>query len=280
MSKSNFSSKQSFHHSISNLSCQKENQKPTQFLCSKCHTSSISSISIKKEKESKKYNINILCKNLHQEEIPLSEFDMFDKKNYQKECQICKRKLEIKSIFYCYKCKKYFCLDCQCEHYKRERELVTSYYGLLENRCNFHDNKIKEYYCKDCTKYLCLDCLKTHSNEHKNVINLREKFFKYQKIMETEIGEENNLVTKYNDILNSVRKIITKNIEQKRKLLELKKSIFNSYINNNMNYFNIKNIDYAKGQINNILMFNQNKIKQLYEICKKDYIDIANNKKQ
>ena len=280
MSKSNSSSKQYFHCSNSNLSIQKENQKHSQFLCSKCHTSSISSISIKKEKESNIYNINILCKNKHQEEIPLSIFDMFNNQNYQKECQICKQKFEIKNIFYCYKCKIFFCFNCQCEHYKNDKKIVTCYYRLLENRCNLHDNKIKEYYCKDCTKYLCPDCLKTHSNEHKNLINLKEKFFKYQKIIKNEIDEEKNLVTKYNDILNSVRKIITKNIEQKRKLLELKKSILNSYINNNMNYFNIKNIDYAKGQINNILMFNQNKIKQLYEICKKDYIDIANNKKQ
>ena len=279
MSKSNFSSKQSFYHSISNLSCQKENQKPTQFLCSKCHTSSISSISIKKEKESKKYNINILCKNLHQEEIPLSEFDMFDKKNYQKECQICKRKLEIKSIFYCYKCKKYFCLNCKCEHFQKNANLFTTYFGLLENRCTLHDNKINQYYCKDCTKYLCKECFKDHFKEHKSIINLMEKFNKYVQLITNEISNEKNLVTKYNEILNSVRKIITKNIEQKRKALEIKKSILNSYISNNMNYFNIKNMDYAKENLNNNLLPNQNIIKKLYHICKKDYNDAVNNKK-
>ena len=92
-----------------------------------------------------------------------------------------------------------------------------------------------------------------------------------------EIANEKNLVIKYNEILNSVRKIITKNIEQKRKALEIKKSILNSYISNNMNYFNIKNIDYAKEHLNNNLLPNQNKIKKLYDICKKDYIDTVNN---
>ena len=104
-----------------------------------------------------------------------------------------------------------------------------------------------------------------------------EKFNKYVQLITNEISNEKNLVTKYNEILNSVRKIITKNIEQKRKALEIKKSILNSYISNNMNYFNIKNIDYAKEHLNNNLLPNQNKIKKLYDICKKDYIDTVNN---
>jgi hypothetical protein len=278
MSSPNSSSEKSFNSSNSYINNQKENLNSSLFLCPKCQTA-ITSISVKREKVSKNFNINILCKNNHREEMPLSKFNMLNQKTDSKECENCKKKSTIKNIYYCHKCKKYFCLNCKCEHFEKNANLFTNYFGLLENRCTLHDNKINQYYCKDCAKYLCKDCFKDHLKEHKNIINLMEKFNKYVQLITNEIANEKNLMIKYNEILNSVRKIITKNIEQKRKALEIKKSILNSYISNNMNYFNIKNMDYAKENLNNNLLPNQNKIKKLYDICKKDYIDAVNNKK-
>ncbi len=50
-----------------------------------------------------------------------------------------------------------------------------------------------------------------------------ETFDNYQKLMKNDIQSEKNLVIRYNKILNSVREIITKNIEQKKLVLDIKK---------------------------------------------------------
>ena len=46
-------------------------------------------------------------------------------------------------------------------------------------------------------------------------------------------------------------------------MLEIKKNILNSYMNNNMNYFNISNIDFAKSRQDSI---ENDKIKELIEL--------------
>ena len=257
---------------------QQENQNSSQIFCSKCKTLSLSSIKIQRQKESKKFNLNITCKNNHSEEFPLDKFDIFNKKMFRKECEKCKQKVGIKNIYYCFKCKKYYCSECQCEHYKEDKKYVSNYYGLLENRCSLHNNKIQEYFCKSCFQYLCKECLKNHNKNHKDIVSLMEKFDYYQRLMKNEIVNEKNLVIKYNEILNSVRKIIITNIQQKKMVLDIKKSILNSYINNNMNYFNIINIDFAKNELNNYIKYDQSKIKKLYDLCKKNYMNLANDK--
>ena len=273
MSKSNSLSKES-----SNSSFQKENPNSSKVCCSKCHTLSLSSITIKRQPESKGFNISITCENNHSEETPLKKFDSFNHKISKKECQHCNQKISIKEIFFCFKCKKYYCFNCKCDHYMKGKENISHYYGLLENRCPLHGNKIKEFYCKQCVKYLCKDCLKSHNKSHNNVVNLMEKFDNYQRLLKNEINNEKNLLIRYNKILNAVREIMTKNIEQKKYVLELKKRILNSYINNNMNYFNNKNIDFAKNQLNDNVTYDQTKVKKLYDFCKKNYMNPTNNK--
>ena len=89
------------------------------------------SIQIQRQQETKKFNLNITCKNNHSEEIPLSKFDILYKKMFKKECEKCKQKIRIKNIYHCFKCKKYYCFQCQCENYKDGKKYVSKYYGLL-----------------------------------------------------------------------------------------------------------------------------------------------------
>ena len=240
-------------------------------LCPQCRTKSLSSITLNKKKESNNYNIKIICKNNHKEEMPLNKFSFYNYRNFKKECFICKNKYEIKKINFCFKCKNYLCKECHCEHcQEKEDDCISNYYGLLENRCASH-NKLQEFYCLTCDKYLCKSCLKNHTQSHRNnIINLMQKFNKYEKIIKDEIFKEKNLVMKYNEILNSVRKIIIKNIQRKRMILNMKKSILYSYLNNNANYFNITNIDFAKN-LNNDSLFDKNRLKNLYELLLKKH---------
>ena len=273
MSKSNSSSKD-----LVNVSFEKENSNKFNICCSKCQTLCMNSIIIKKNPESKGFKLNITCKNNHTEETPLNKFTALNGKMFIKKCQNCNKIIGIKNIYFCFKCKKYFCLNCKCEHYE-EKDCITNYYGLLENRCSLHNNRIKEFYCQHCVKYLCKECVKNNQKSHNNnIINLMEKFDNYQKLMKNDIQSEKNLVIRYNKILNSVREIITKNIEQKKLVLDIKKNILNSYINNNKNYFNNKNIDFAKNQLNDNIKYDQTRIKKLYDFCKNKYMNSANKK--
>ena len=233
--------------------------------CSKCFTKSLSSLIIHKQKESSNYNIKIVCKNGHTEEMPLIKFTFMNYRIYKKECSKCKQQIEMKKINYCFTCKLFLCKNCQCEHSK-ESGSISSYYGLLENVCDNHNQKIQEYYCFDCTKYLCKSCLKNHHQDHINIINLMEKFNMYENMIKDEIVKEKILVEKYNRIINALREVISNNIKQKKMRLELKKSILYSYINNNMNYYNIKNMDFAKNHLN--FEFDQKKLQDLIEACK------------
>ena len=90
-----------------------------------------------------------------------------------------------------------------------------------------------------------------------------QKFDKYSQAIKDEIFKEKNIITKYNEILNSIRKMISKNIQQRKNMLEIKKNILNSSMNNNMNYFNISNIDFAKSRQDSIV---NDKIKELIEL--------------
>lgn len=252
------------------------NSSQSQIYCSKCHTNSLSSIQIKRKKDTNKFYIHITCINNHNEETPLSQFDMINKKMYIKQCSKCNQNIGIKKIFYCFKCKVYFCINCPCEHFTKDKDSVSSYFGLLESRCSLH-NKMQEFYCLTCSKNLCKICCKNHSLEHKNVVNLMEKFTNYQKMLKGEITKEKELVEKYNDIINKTRKILNQNIQYRRYILNLKKSIVNSYQNNKLNYFNIQNINFAKNEINNALFYDQDKIKKLYEFCRGRYVSKIND---
>ena len=234
----------------------------TEILCSKCNTASLISLKIQRQTDSKGFNIKVLCKNGHEEIIPLTKFVMLNQRLYKKICSKCKQKTDVKKIYYCFKCKDYYCANCHCEH-SNEKKYSSNYYGLLENRCSSHNYRIQEYYCLDCAKFLCKFCYKDHLEKHKNIINLMQKFDKYSQAIKDEIFKEKNIITKYNEILNSIRKMISKNIQQRKNMLEIKKNILNSYMNNNMNYFNISNIDFAKSRQDSIV---NDKIKELIEL--------------
>ena len=263
------SSFQSLQDNKLNNNIQSKNSLSSQIYCSKCHTLSLSSITIKKQKEGKKYNINITCENNHKEEKPLSNFALMKGNLIRKECAKCNKNIVITKISYCYKCQKYYCSNCLCEHKEENKNAITSYFGLLENKCSLHNNKIKDFYCLECTKYFCKICIKNHS-QHKKIINLMDKFCFYQNLLKTEISKEKNLAGKYNEMLNSMRKMIQENIQYKKYMLDIKKSILNSYNNNNKNYFNIQNIEFAKNLSNNE-KYKQNNIKKLYEKLQKYY---------
>ena len=239
---------------------------PSEISCSKCRTKSLSSLNIQRQNQSNNYNIKIVCKNEHTEEMPLIKFAYLNFHIYKKNCAKCKQKIEIKKINYCNKCKKFFCKNCPCEHSK-DSVSISSYYTLLENKCNFHNQNIQEYYCVDCSKNLCKSCLKNHDQSHKNIVNLMEKFNKYEKMIKNEIVKEKILVEKYNKIINALREFIYNDIRQKKMFHELKKSILLSYTSNNMNYYNIQNMDFAKNNLN--MEFNEKKMKELIEIFKK-----------
>ena len=234
--------------------------------CPECHIKNLSSIIINKQNESNNYNIKIVCNKKHTVEMPLNKFNNIYYPTYTKECTKCKKNIDLKKINYCFSCKLFLCKNCLCEH-KKESCSISSYYGLLENICNIHNQKIKEYYCVECEIYLCKLCLANHDQKHKNIVNLKEKFNKYEKVIKDEIFKEKILVEKYNRIINALREDISNKIKQKKMRLELKKSILNSYVNNHMNYYYIQNMDFAKNHLN--FDFDEKKLKNLVEQFKK-----------
>ena len=234
--------------------------------CPKCNTKIFSSFIINKQNESSNYNIKILCNKNHMIEMPLSRFNQIYHPTYTKECSNCKKQIELKKMYYCSTCKLFLCNYCLCGH-KKESCNICNYFGLLENVCKIHTQKIQEFYCFECKIYLCKLCLQNHPQNHTNIINLKEKFNKYEKIIGDEIVKEKILVEKYNSIINALRENISNKIKQKKMRLELKKSILNSYINNHMNYYYIQNMDFAMNQLK--FDFDEKKLKNLVEQLKK-----------
>ena len=234
--------------------------------CPECHIRSLSSLIIHKKHDSYNYNIKIVCNKNHTVEMPLSKFNNIYYPSYTKECSKCKKQTVIIKINYCSLCKLFLCKNCLNEH-KKDSCNISNYYSLLENLCNEHEQKIKEYYCVECQKFFCKLCLQKHDQNHKNIINLNEKFLRYEKVIKAEILKEKSLLEKYNRIINSLREDISNKIKQKKMRLQLKKSILNSYRNNQMNYYNIQNMDLAKNHL--IFDFDDKKLKNLVEQFKK-----------
>ena len=237
--------------------------------CPICNTLSFSSINILKNQENKKYYINISCKNNHQEYQTLSHFNFNHQKNDIKECPntACHKISELSKIYYCFKCKNFYCPKCCCIHYRSKPD-ISRYFGLLENRCKIHEFKIQEYFCNLCDKYFCKKCKVTHPENHKNLIFLGQKFEKIEKILRDEINKEKNIVMEYNKMLNLARKNISEIIEYKKNMIKIKKYILESYLNRNKNYYNIQNLNLIKTLHNNHQKIYEKKIKKLYDMCK------------
>ena len=233
-------------------------------------------------------------------------------KDYCSICTECLSNIEILSINEVNNIIKYKCVKentnyiMQIKDYlKKVNENKEKYINKLEDKCKKHNNKKYVYYCFDCKYHLCEECLETrnHINHRKsNLIEIKpieeelnivnEVINEYQLNIENNKKDKEEKQKKCDELINKeklkeekkLEKEKEMNIERKEKIknyenmLKINKMIYNTYKNNNNNYYNSININtlllyYTKNEYINDKII-KIKLKDKYS----DIIDIINKK--
>ena len=197
------------------------------------------------------------CKNNHKINIQINDFEKTQNIDENKiKCENCNninKSNSYKNIFYlCLNCNKNLCPICKQMHDKTH--IIVDY----EDRffyCDLH-NEQKVSYCQNCKKDLCMNCEKKH-NGHKIIY--------YGSIIpeEEQIKEEtNNFISKKEELKKEIKIIINKlnNLMLTLdKYFSIYQDIVYNYKNKKRNYFLLQNI-------NDIIKYNNQIVKDITQI--------------
>ncbi len=191
--------------------------------------------------------IDYECENQHKGNILLEEYlNNFNKFSLSKEkCNDCEKNQEEKEdFFYCSKCEKFICRDCQKNHPSGDQHNIINikkYDSLCKNHSNTYDS-----YCIKCKTNLCIYCKSEHKSH--NLKNLSE--FNYSEESKNKLEKEiNNMETKINK-LDIIKENIINEINKLKESSELEmnfiKRLLDTYeyekIQSNINYNIIQNL--------------------------------------
>ena len=154
------------------------------------------------------------------------------------------------SMYYCFECKKNFCLICKCKH-NEHKNIVD--FSKRYFRCSEHKDKDFISYCLKCKKNLCIFC----ANQHKS----------HQPIQFENLMPKPGQSEDFNEKIKKAQKLVNDIIDSLKKF------------NENLNvYVNIN--DKLNENLSNMVLNYENliSIKNLVEtsIIKKDIEDILN----
>ena len=188
------------------------------------------------------YKINLTkCKNNHTiNNILIKDFKDTQKVDISKiKCDACKKSNKSETYnneFYsCLKCRINLCPICKYTHDNNHNIINYDYKNYI---CDVHyDNYIK--YCKECNKNICLKCSKKHQN-HNNIF--------YGDIlpnenMKDELKEFKNYITKLNNDIQIIIKILNNVITNLDIYYNIYNDIINHYNEKKLNYQTLMNID-------------------------------------
>ena len=201
-------------------------------------------------------------------------------------------------FLYCEQCKVFFCIKCQKNHLKTQKNhllFLTSKVGVF---CSVHNLSYSSY-CLTCNDNICLKCVNKHIS-HKLIAFSKIKPFPQeinQKKME--INREKTELKKvemiFKDAINQIYIKFNKLMEYKSEILNLKENIILTYElrNNNfnsINNFRDLNVDFQKFNYNlfspdgneDILddSIGIDKIKNIYEYLQNKKFPILNIKEK
>ena len=245
----------------------------------------------------------------------IKKLDILNFENFEKnmDCFECKKQPETNSLNYCFKCKKYFCVECSKNHLQKEdKEMLNNNNILFPNNlidviCNVH-NKFLYNYCIDCKKDICIECeIESHILHKTSIYDINyinNLIFNQKKDFEIEKVKFNAIKIVVDDCLNSLRNYIDKLMIYKEKEINLKEKIIeelelfkfnNTLINNmkNLEFRNYKDLIYNSTdtwdkKLTNIFEFFNEPVKiENIKLCLKDklkgpfnflqQIDLKNN---
>ena len=172
-------------------------------------------------------------------------------------CNICKEKCKDiinnkKKIYKC-SCKQTVCESCKEKHLQKcDNNHILIDYKDKDYICSCSKDK-KKYinYCFDCNKDICILCSENHKNHDKKRYSSIFQMNKDKKQdLQQKIEKQKKSVEKFNEIidswLNKTKEIIN---EYKKKLelyIQINDKIINKYEPPNINYKEIKNIQYMR----------------------------------
>ena len=228
-----------------------------------------------------KYNYNepsidYLCENNHKGSVLLKDYEYGKFSIFKEKCNDCgKNQKEIKgNLFYCTKCQKFICYECQINHSNEEHNIINI--KKYDSLCKIHSNTFDSY-CVKCKRNLCIYCQINHKNH--NLIYLSQiKFSKISIIsLEKEIIGIDNLIKN----IDIIKENIINEFEKLKKVSELEikflKNLLYTYEyeeeKKNLNYDTIQNLKNFKEQF-------ELKRKKFYEKLEtegKKYIKLIQN---
>jgi len=211
---------------------------PNEIICPKCFESCRIKI--------KDYKIKLYeCKNNHEKNLFLEEFDQSQYINELCSIDNCKANIneKYKNEFYtCLKCKKNLCPLCKSSHAKIHDNIIDykkKNYTCFVHKCPFIS------YCNECKISLCLECEK--EKKHKN-----HKIIKFESIPldENEIKVFKDKVDKFNEKIEEIIKILNETKGSIEIYYSIIDNILKKYQSENSNYQILQNISDIKNNIN------------------------------
>ena len=217
-----------------------------------------------------KYQIEIYeCKNGHREKyISINDFEQTQNIDESKikceKCQQGNKSTSYNNVFFiCLNCNQNLCQICKVTHDKKHNIIDYDERFFI---CNLHCESYISY-CHNCKKDLCTICENEH-NEH-NIISYGSIFPNIKTIKE----ETSN----FNDKKEAFKKEIKNIIEKLNNLIYtmdnywgIYEDIINNYENKKRNYFLLQNI-------NDIIKFNKDIIKDIDKIINEKNISMKIN---
>ena len=185
--------------------------------------------------------IKLECKNNHESNISISEYDYTQKIDESKiKCSKCnKSKNEsFNNLFYiCGICKINLCPLCSSIHNK-EHKLIE--YDSKDYICNEHKEQFISY-CDKCKLNLCLQCELEHNNNHK-IITFKS-IYPNINIISNEVKEIENIINEFNNNINNIIDILTNTKNNINKYHEISKKILVNFDINKRNYQILQNLN-------------------------------------
>ena len=191
------------------------------------------------------------CKNKHEDNIYLNEFEETQKIDFSKIiCGLCnsnKNETFHNQFYRCNTCKINICPLCKSNHDKKHNIID---YDSKNYICENH-NGIYNLYCKDCNKDLCMHCENEHNNHE--IISFGKVIPNIDNI-KNEMKELKEKLDKLKSDIKEMINILTKTTENLEFYYNISNEIINNYDNKKINFAKLNNI-------NNI--FNNNIIKDI-----------------
>ena len=194
----------------------------------------------------KTFKIFINCENKHNAKISIDELlSMTQKNSYNKLCCDCLKSKNNNVLLFCNICKKITCNDCVKLHNHIEKNVINlTKIGKICQKHYLENN----YFCKNCEIHFCGLC-KIESHFSHDVIDLKTKIKTENEINKLRIICENeskilqNEVQNFQGLISKLTKKFDLIIKNKKKITDFKNLLLKIYLSNQLNYYNIENLD-------------------------------------